>query len=230
MGAIFQPVLVRNLPSPRPSRIVALGINLNRFNIDGPHDPRIASLARPVIFHPTRLLPWKGIAIGLAAFQQLRSRLGTGTLVLCATEGITAELGEIAFRAELETEIKNLHLQENVVFLPFSLSDMPLAYRASDLVWYPTTDEEPFGLAPLESMACGTPVIVSASGGMVETVENKLNGLVVPRNDAAVLVNAAYSVLTQPSYRAELVSGALERVKRFDMRVYAATLEGLYQQ
>ena len=105
---------------------------------------------------------------------------------------------------------------------------MPSAYRAADLVWYPTADDEPFGLVPLEAGACGVPVVVTASGGMVETTISGTTALVVPKGDRAALAESALAVLGDESLRSRLVAGAAQHVRRFSLERYVERLENIY--
>ena len=57
-------------------------------------------------------------------------------------------------------------------------------YRAADVSVVPTLALEGFGLVVLESLACGTPAIVSDSGGLPEAVANLDRSLIVPAGDA----------------------------------------------
>ena len=73
-------------------------------------------------------------------------------------------------------------------------ADMPALLRSADLVvcspWY-----EPFGIVPLEAMACGVPVVASAVGGMLDTVVDGVTGAHVPPRDPAALAEVLSALL-----------------------------------
>jgi D-inositol-3-phosphate glycosyltransferase len=113
--------------------------------------------------------------------------------------------------------------------MSFDRQRIPDAYRAADLIWYPTIDDEPLGLVPLEAMACGVPLVVSRSGGMRETVDDGETGLVVPRDDADALAAAAVKVLSDRTLRSSLVHNGLARAAHFGNAAYVDWLEDRYR-
>ena len=62
--------------------------------------------------------------------------------------------------------------------------------------WY-----EPFGITPVEAMACGTPVIGAAVGGIKETVRDGETGFLIPPKDPDALADRLAKMLAQPSLR-----------------------------
>ena len=74
---------------------------------------------------------------------------------------------------------------------------MPGIFRSADAVvcapWY-----EPFGIVPLEAMACGVPVVAAAVGGLRETVVDQKTGLHVPPRDPEALAEALGMLLGNP--------------------------------
>jgi glycosyltransferase involved in cell wall biosynthesis len=217
------------LPSRRRAAVRWLGIDTTAFSPDGPVDDRLASLPRPVVFHPARLLRWKGVECGLRAFARMRQVIGGGTLVLCASEDIADDPDDVAaFRTELTSLAERLGVAAAVRFLSFDRRRIADAYRVADLIWYPTIEEEPLGLVPPEAMATGTPVVVTRSGGMVETVLDGVTGLAVDKGDEVGLAAAAVRVLTDPALRARLVAGGRERSVLFDNDRYVDWLVDAY--
>ena len=78
--------------------------------------------------------------------------------------------------------------------------DMPALLRSADLVvcapWY-----EPFGLVPLEAMACGVPVVATAVGGFLDTVVDGVTGILVPPQRPDRLAAAIRKLLAEPFWR-----------------------------
>ncbi|MFY1632645.1 glycosyltransferase [Solwaraspora sp. WMMB335] len=91
--------------------------------------------------------------------------------------------------------------------------DMPCWYRSADVLvaapWY-----EPFGLTPLEAMACGVPVIGTAVGGLTDTVVDGLTGDLVPPRDPRALGLALRRLLNDRVRRFAYATAALDRARQ----------------
>ena len=110
---------------------------------------------------------------------------------------------------------------------------MPALLRSADAVvcvpWY-----EPFGIVPLEAMACGVPVVASAVGGQTDSVVHGVTGVHVPPREPRALAAALRALLADPERRAELgAAGArrarqrygFDRIARSTRDVYASLVE-----
>ena len=88
--------------------------------------------------------------------------------------------------------------------------EMPQWYRSAALVacpaWY-----EPFGLTPLEAMACGVPVVAYAVGGFIDTVVDNVTGHLVPPRDWRALAKTLRTLLSDPVRRLEFGAAAVDR-------------------
>jgi glycosyltransferase involved in cell wall biosynthesis len=109
-------------------------------------------------------------------------------------------------------------------------ADMPALLRSADLVvcspWY-----EPFGIVPLEAMACGVPVVASAVGGMLDTVVDGVTGTLVTPRDPVALAEAVGPLLEAPRRRAEFARAGLDRVRScYSWDRVAADTAAVYQQ
>jgi D-inositol-3-phosphate glycosyltransferase len=90
--------------------------------------------------------------------------------------------------------------------------------------WY-----EPFGIVPLEAMACGVPVVASAVGGLTDSVVDQQTGWLVPARDPVALASALGQLLADPAKRAALGAAGVERARRrYSWRRVAAQTEAVY--
>lgn len=109
-------------------------------------------------------------------------------------------------------------------------SDMPAMLRSADVVacvpWY-----EPFGIVPLEAMACGVPVVASAVGGLTDTVVHGVTGVLVPPRDRRSLGRALRTLLADPYRGLTYGIAGKDRVDaRYTWEAIAARTELVYQR
>jgi D-inositol-3-phosphate glycosyltransferase len=183
----------------------------------------------PIILQLGRLVPRKGVdtviqALGMLQRTGVRAHLfivggETGT----ADPELTPEIGRLMRVAEDEG------LAGSVTFLGRRGRDeLKYWYSAADIFvstpWY-----EPFGITPLEAMACGTPVVGSAVGGIKYTIEDGKNGLLVPPKDPEALAEALSVLIASRKLRERLGKGGLERVKQFTWQNVADQTAAMYQ-
>jgi D-inositol-3-phosphate glycosyltransferase len=108
-------------------------------------------------------------------------------------------------------------------------ADLPALYAAADLFVMPSHYES-FGMAALEALACGTPVVASDVGGLRILIEHGRSGALVPPTDAAALAAQLDTLLHDEEQRAALRGGSLERAAAYGWAQIAARLETLSQE
>lgn len=168
-----------------------------------------------------RLVPRKGFDLAVRALAQLPE------LELVIVGGpAEAELDADAEAQRLLALARQLGVADRLVLtggLPHE--QMPPMYRSADVVlatpWY-----EPFGITPLEAAACGRPVVGTAVGGLLDTVDDGVTGWLIPPGEVDSLVCAVRAVL-RDRRRAALMGAAARRrmVERYDWEVVARRTE-----
>lgn len=114
-------------------------------------------------------------------------------------------IGEGPDRARTEDRAERLRISEDVTFIDSTLQ-LPPYLAAADLMLMPSQSES-FGLAALEAMACGTPVVASAIGGLPEVINDGVDGVLLPPEDTSGMAEAVLGLLGDRS-RLERMSQA----------------------
>ena len=107
-------------------------------------------------------------------------------------------------------------------------SSLAERYRAADAVLFTSVWQEPFGLVPLEAMACGTPVVATGTGGSKEFCRDEVNCLLVPPDDATALASAVRRLTADEQLRRRLQTGGAETASELTIERYAAHLERIH--
>jgi glycosyltransferase involved in cell wall biosynthesis len=164
-----------------------------------------------------RLVRLKGVAYLLQAFAQIAPEFPDASIEIA---GSGPEL------PALQSESAALGVSGRVRFLGW-VDDLQTIFRRWSVLAIPSL-EESFGLAALEGMAAGLPVIASNVGGLPEVVGGA--GILVPPGDPTALATALRRVLKSPALSADLGDAARERVLReFSPVTMAAAIGSIYE-
>ncbi len=201
--------------------VVPCGVDLERFQPDGPVAPRGG---RRRILAVGRLVERKGVRDVVEA---LAGVPGAELVVAGGPDRSELEADPEA-RALLARAARcgvadRLDLRGRV-----SRDELPALVRSADVVvavpWY-----EPFGIVPLEAMACGRPVIGSAVGGLLDTIVDGVTGRHVPPRDPAALASVLRELLADAALLRRLGDAGLRRARaRFGWDQVAAATRDLY--
>lgn len=206
--------LLQEHPGARErSFVVGNGIDL----VDGPSqpdDPVIQALAAvegvPVLGVVGRLRPEKGHAVALEAFSILRDQGVTFRAVF---------IGEGAERSRIEEVIAENGLGD-VVQVPGATQAIATVLAMVDVLVVPSLSES-FGIAAIEGLAAGLPVVASNVGGLLDIIQPEENGLLVPPSDPGALAAAIGRLLDEPETAAALGRRGL---KDFERRFTSAAM------
>jgi glycogen synthase len=193
----------------------------------------------PYILFVGRITHQKGIMHLLRAAAHLQDGV---QVVLCAADPDTPELGrEMAQRLE---ELKGRHGLRAIWVSRFVPVDDIIPLYSQAAIFVCPSIYEPFGIINLEAMACGTPVVATAVGGIKEVVLPQETGLLVPlggqcpethepQDAAALALNLAaaiQSLLSDPEKRRVMGAKARRRVEElFSWRQVARQTLDFYQ-
>lgn len=137
--------------------------------------------------------------------------------------------GTGAHRAALERLIKELNLTKRVHFTGWLDNVAPL--MAALDVYLSASHTESFGLAIVEAMACGLPVVATATEGAREIIEINKTGILVPLGETEALARTVISLLDNPTARARLSQQARQAAReRFGLEKMVTATEQVYRE
>jgi glycosyltransferase involved in cell wall biosynthesis len=125
--------------------------------------------------------------------------------------------GDGPFMPQLAAIRERLDSKEHIIFAGFR-ADADTLTAGADLCVVPSTWAEAFGLAALEPMAHGIPVIASNAGGLPEVVVDGETGLLVPPGDEAALEAALRRLLDDPAERIRMGENGRRRAATYFTR------------
>jgi hypothetical protein len=171
-----------------------------------------------VIVYVGRLLPRKDIRNIVRAMECLVKQYGPEmaplTLLVVGGETEDADPQKTPEIGEIQRLARELGMLSHVRFVGKRQTECLRYYYSAGDVAVTTPWYEPFGLTPLEAMACGRPVIGSAVGGITYTVVDGQTGLLVPPRNPELLAARLYEMLTNPDRCARMGEAGRQRVEQ----------------
>jgi glycosyltransferase involved in cell wall biosynthesis len=185
----------------------------------------------PLLGQVAQITPWKGQDTAIRALAGLR-RAGLGAHLLLVGEIAFAGKGvrhdNHGFRRRLDELVAELGVGDAVHFLG-AREDVPALLAAMDLSLLPSW-EEPFGLVTVESMAMGTPPLVSAVGGGPELVQDGVTGRLLDPHRPEAWTAAARTLLEDDAARARMGAAGRATAARFREDAHARAILAVYER
>jgi len=200
-------------------RVIPNFVNLSEYR---PREPGARTTLAPegnkVITHVSNFREVKRVKDVIRVFARVR-RAMPATLVM---------VGDGPDRVDAEHEARELGVTEDVRFLG-RLDSVATLLQAGDLFLLPSQTES-FGLAALEAMACGSPVVATRAGGIPEVVDDGITGILEPVGSVEAMGRRAVELLRDPGRYAAMREAAIAKAREFSADRIVPMYEQLYEE
>ena len=156
---------------------------------------RLLKGADAVVMHVSNFRPVKRVDRVLEAFIRIRERVNARLVMV----------GSGPERAPLEESVNSQGLTDHVDFVG-ERHDLVSMLSSADLFLLPSAQES-FGMAAMEAMACGTPVVASRVGGLPEVIEDGQTGFLCDENDVEAMADRGVELLTDRALHERIAGG-----------------------
>jgi N-acetyl-alpha-D-glucosaminyl L-malate synthase BshA len=178
----------------------------------------LAPRGERILVHLSNFRPVKRAPDAVRVFAKVRAACPARLLLI----------GDGQDRTEALHLAETLQVKGDVIFLG-KQDDVESLLAVADLLLLPSADEA-FGLAALEGLSCGVPVVATAVGGVPEVVDDGKNGFLLPVGDVDGMASAALALLADASRHAEFRVAARRRaVEHFDTAFIVPRYEAYYR-
>ncbi len=170
-----------------------------------------------ILLHISNFRPVKRVLDVVRVFHRVQEKLPCRLLMV----------GDGAERYRASRLVEELGLKEKVTFLGVQDDVLPMLNEAD--LFLLTSEKESFGLAILEAMACGLPVVASNAGGIPEVVEEGKTGFLYEVGDVEAMARGCLELLTRPDLYKTFCSRSRERaVENFHQEKIVKLYEEIY--
>lgn len=172
-----------------------------------------------LLLHSSNYRSVKRVEDVVRIFQEVRKKIDSKLVLLGSGTGIE----------DIRTMVAELNLQDEVFFIGKS-RDVDPYISSSDLFLLPSSQES-FGLAALEAMAYGVPVVCTNVGGLPEVIEDGKTGFLSSVGDISKMSADAIQILSNPiAYKKMSVNGIKTAKEKFCVNKIIPLYEAFYEQ
>ena len=180
----------------------------------------------PLVGMVGRLVPWKGQHIFIEALARLQ---GECPRVHGLIVGDADSRQGRAYKNQLLARSRELGVEDRLHWAGHR-TDLPRVLAALDALAHCSVEPEPFGRVIIEGMAAGVPVVGSRAGGVVEIIEDGVNGLLTRPGDAEALARALARLLNDPPLRETLAeNGRRTVIQRYTVEAHVRAVTRFYE-
>jgi|SRR3989344_2130415 len=197
--------------------VIPNGVNLTKFKIS----EMASNKDEKIIITVSRLVEKNGVADLIDAFNILILKFKIENLKLIV-------IGDGPLREALKFKILNLKLGDKVTLIgSIPNDDLPQHLAKADLFVRPSLSEG-LGVAFLEAMAVGVPVVATATGGIVDFLKDKETGLICQVNNPEDLANKINLLLSDQNLRQAIIRNARKLIEeKYDWNIIAKQYENI---
>ena len=219
---------------PEKISIVPCGFSSKEFYpIDKKRARKILGLKEDekIILQLGRMVPRKGVDNVIRALAEVKKGKASLRLLIVGGEHDTPDPVKCPELARLQRLSIENGVESSVIFTGRKQREVLKFYYAAADIFITTPWYEPFGITPIEAMACGTPVIGANVGGIQYTVEEGKTGFLVPPHDPKALAEKIETLISDEKLLAAMQHNAVKRVnRRFTWRTVAISCHHLYEK
>jgi N-acetyl-alpha-D-glucosaminyl L-malate synthase BshA len=198
-------------------RVIPNFVNLQEYRAGDPScRERLAPPGHKLITHVSNFREVKRVKDVIRVFARIQLAM-PATLIM---------IGDGPDRVDAENEARDLGVSGHVQFLG-RLDSVASLLKGSDLFILPSQTES-FGLAALEAMACGAPVVATRAGGLPEVIDDGINGILEPVGSVEAMGRRAVELLREPERHAAMRAAAIAKAEQFSADRIVPMYEDFY--
>lgn len=177
---------------------------------------------------PGRIAWWKGHEYFLEAIAEVTKKISglKGVIIGDVTKDSFGHNQH--YFNKLQSIVKSLNIEDKILFSGFC-SDVPRVLAALDVVVHASSIPEPFGLVIIEGMAAGKPVVATGAGGVLDIIEDGVNGILVPCKDSKAMAKAILQIISDKGKAKQMSLAARQCVaNKFTIQRQVTAVQELY--
>ena len=125
--------------------------------------------------------------------------------------------------------VEKLQLSENIIFTGYR-SDIPNVMASSNIIVHSASEPEPFGRVIVEGMLAGKPVVATSAGGVLEIIQDGINGLLVPLKDSIAMASAIVYLIKFPCHAKKIGEKAQKYAnQQFNSKKHVKIIQDIYK-